>query len=953
MNGSTGTAMGRHSVAVLLSLLLFSGSALPAAAQSERLDPAIRALLEPQVLDAVRRNTRIGALIVAGDEPVQGALAVRRGAAGSEPVLGVFLRIRDAGVLDALRAAGAEIGAIVDDIVSARIPLDALERLGTLAGIERVEAARALRIEHDSSLKAIHVEEVRQLVDGEWQGATGRGAIVAIYDTGLDLQHEDFIDDAGSTRVLGLWDQVSSGTPPQGFTRGHYCSPDAIQQVIDTNGAAGCPQRDFHGHGTHVAGSAAGDGAGATAPDPHRYAGVAPDASLLIVNGGPGIFFEDLIIDGLTWLRTEALRLSRPAVANLSLGGQFGPHDGSRLYERMIDAISGPGFVVVIAAGNNGVNGNTTPPLTGRLIHARGVPTGTQAVEVDIDIPAYTPNSDACTGNFVHVSLWYEAADQLRIEVERPAGTRASAGRGELVTQTDANGRIRIDNGASGPNPENGDIEAAIALDGCGGSGVPQTGLWKLRVTPAQPGSGQPWDLWITSTAGPQPVGRTGFDNRFVIGSPGNARRAITVGAFVSRLCWPSQATAGQICYTQREEPGDLARFSSAGPTRDGRVKPEITAPGLGVMSALSRSTTTSAQRTAPDGVHSVREGTSMSTPHVTGAVAVLMQANPQLTPEDAIAAITATATADAFTIRTYDSAPGGTGADWWGAGKLNVRDALVGLSDGPPSTLSLEAVPAVPGADFLGRRGERLSLLRLDFQASGLESIDVLAIGFDVDGEDPGARLLLVRDANSDGVDTSDPIVGSVAAPLAGAQQRLVIEPDALRVSPFGAGRVFAVIEMSGRAPNGASFTARLVPETIRSIGVRSGARDRIEPGIVAVASGPVEATVLQPGELLAFSANPVRSDEVVLNFAEAPTLAAVYTVSGRRVIDLCRRVERGCGTPGDRGTSLVWDLTGEEGDKVAPGVYLVVFRVGSQTFREKLMVLRPGAVPDESESR
>src|SRR5262249_39563205 len=104
---------------------------------------------------------------------------------------------------------------------------------------------------------------------------------------------------------------------------------------------------------------------------------------------------------------------------------------------------------------------------------------------------------------------------------------------------------------------------------------------------------------------------RTGFDNRYVVGSPGNARTAITVGAFATRMCWPTATT--QTCFAQVEEIGDLARFSSAGPTRDGRFKPEITAPGMAVVSALSRNALTTSNRITPDSVHWANQGTSMA----------------------------------------------------------------------------------------------------------------------------------------------------------------------------------------------------------------------------------------------------------------------------------------------------------------------------------------------------
>lgn len=922
------------------------------AQQFRKLDPVLTELREPATLERIRQQLLLDPAEPPETQPLGGSLELTRAGPAAEPFIGIFLRVRDPAVLNRIRALGGSVGSVLDgSIATARVPLSALDELAADTGIEAVDAGRTLRVEHDESMEAIHVDEIRTLAGGEWTGATGKGAIVGVYDTGLDLRHEDFIDATGATRVLGLWDQTGQGTPPQGFAGGHYCSQDDIQLTIISSGTAGCPQRDFHGHGTHVAGSAAGDGSSSPSPDTFRWAGVAPGADLLIVNGGPGVFFETRIIDGLTWMRQEGLRLGKPIVVNLSLGGQFGPHDGTRLFEKAIDALSAPGFIVVISSGNNGVNGNTTPPVSGRLIHARGFATGMSTTEFTLNIPNYTPNPNSCSGNAVNISAWSEAVDQLRIEVMRPNGSSAAAQPGVLVTQENSAGRIRIDNASSGVNPENGDNEAQISIDGCGTSGVPEAGTWRIRVTPTVAGSGQPYDFWIYKVSGIPVSGGTGFDNRFVTGSPGNARRAVTAGAFVTRLCWPSIATAGQFCYTQREETGDIARFSGAGPTRDGRSKPEITAPGLGVISALSRDASATPQRVAPDGLHSIREGTSMAAPHVTGAIAVLFEVDPNLTPEDVKGLFATTSTGDAYTVRTYDVGPGGDPGNWWGYGKLNVRDALLAVSATTTSVLDLEAKAAAPSGRTLGAKGTRLVLLDLHFEARGSEAVDVTSIGFDVAGNDPGARLLLVRDNNNGLIDPGEQVVGSVDAVLTGGTARLVVYPTALRIQPSTDTPVLVALELSGAAPHGSFFEASFVPEELHSLGVRSGKPDVLDPAISAASSGEAEITLLEEDALLSFSANPVRTDEVIFNFSETPELAAVYTLTGRRVLDMCSR-GLACGNDGGA-TRFHWNLRNGEGERVAPAVYLIVFRVGDTVIREKLIVMTPGGDPDESEYR
>jgi subtilisin family serine protease len=921
------------------------------AQQTRRVEPILTELLRPASRAEVMGQALFDPLAAPETLPLGGALSLQRIDGSGPLMLGVFARVDGPAGITAIRQAGGAVGSVLGEYVSARIPVDAIDQLAAAPGVVSIEAARALRMDNDSGAHAIGADQLRTLVAGRWEGLTGQGAIVAVYDTGLDFQHEDFIDPDGRTRVLGLWDQTQSGAPPTGFTFGNYCSATSIQTAIDTNGASGCAQRDFHGHGTHVTGTAAGDGsAGSTDPEDYPYAGIAPGADLLIVNGGPGTFFEDRIIDGLTWLRQEGLRLGLPVVVNLSLGGQFGAHDGSRMYERMIDALSGPGFIVVVAAGNAGVNGNTTPVLGGALVHARGIPTGTQTTEFTFEIPPYTPNTDPCNGNRINMSLWYEASDSLTIEVSRPDATSTTQARGQAILDEGDGGRIIIDNGSGGVNAENGDVEAAITVNGCGVSGVPAVGTWRIRVTPTKAGSGMPFDLWIWLATGPQPEGRVGFDNRMVVGSPGNARRSITVGAFVTRLCWLSSASTNQICYTQREELGDLARFSAGGPTRDNRIKPDIVAPGLGVLSSQSGDASISAQRRTPDNEHAAREGTSMATPHVAGAIAVMLSESPSLTPEDVRAAIAASAASDAFTGRTYDILAGAMPSDWWGYGKLDVPAAVLALSDGGPATLLLQAEPALVTDATIGRQGARLSLLKLDFEAQGFESIDVTSVGFDVTGDDPDARVVLLRDNGNGIADEDDAEIGGRNVALTAASRRVVIQPAEMRVAPFTPLTVIVAVELSGSAPNGAGFEATLAPADLHTIGASTGELDRIQGGIAAVASGVAVSTVLQKGGLLSFSQNPVRTREVMFNFERPPTMAAVFTVTGRRVIDLCSGATLACGAAGGP-TATPWDLRNDEGTAVAPGVYLVIFSVAGQTFREKLMVLTPGSDPDPQE--
>src|SRR5690606_16779806 len=211
---------------------------------------------------------------------------------------------------------GAEIGSVHAGIATARVPLGGLPALLSAQELAVLEAARVATVSHDTSLRAIRVDGLRQWEGSDWTGRVGHGVIIGVYDTGLDYGHGDFRDAAGRTRLLGLWDQTATGAgrpPPEPFTYGEYCPPASLEDGT-------CGQQDLHGHGTHVAGTAAGNGLDVgTGGTPRQYAGVAPAADLLVVKGGDGTFSFDRILDGVRWLFAEAERLGRPIVVNLSL----------------------------------------------------------------------------------------------------------------------------------------------------------------------------------------------------------------------------------------------------------------------------------------------------------------------------------------------------------------------------------------------------------------------------------------------------------------------------------------------------------------------------------------------------------------------------------------------------------------------------------------------------------
>lgn len=496
-------------------------------------------------------------------------------------------------------------------------------------------------------------------------GATGQDVIVGVVDTGLDILHRDFrVDRTGDgfeegSRVLWLWDQTGVGAT--GFPYwwgdsvnepyyGRAFSRDELERAIAVGVA---PTWDTNGHGTHVAGIAAGDGSSSAT----GLRGVAPEADLVIVKT---TFYEDTVVDGVRFVFEAARALGKPAVVNLSLGGHSGSHDGNSLFERMLDAmLDRPGRAIVVAAGNEGE----------RRIH------------VGANIWSATTWHLEVERSTVGVQFWHSGTATLSATVRAPSGETVTVLPGSESWGSTASGSVWLDN-TSFPDPLTLSRYIYVVI----AEATPGS-TWAITLTPVL-GGGRV-DGWVVNPSAGQ--FREG-DSHYTISEPGNAERVITVGAYVTKTQWTSlagdQSAAGEL--------GALASFSSRGPTRDGRIKPDLSAPGAWIASALSRSATSPPRLTLPGGGYSMLQGTSMAAPHVTGAVALLFSRNPNLTWSEVKSALISGARTDA----QVGAAPSPS----WGAGKLDLPGAATRIGGVAPAerpTLFVTANPVSREAVF------------------------------------------------------------------------------------------------------------------------------------------------------------------------------------------------------------------------------------------------------------
>ncbi len=559
---------------------------------------------------------------------------------------------------EAVRAAGLHVNSVFSEFVTAQVTLNGLERAAGLSTVTYIDPGSKNFLQNDVSIPEIGAS----LLHGGLVNNVpykGQGTIVVVYDTGIDWKHLDFRNpsDPTKSRILAIWDQtltpVGSESSPAGFSYGVEYTKVQIDDEIDGTPTGFVRTVDINGHGSHVMGTAAGNGAALNG----KYAGVAPMADIIVVKGGDNSFGETRMIDGLTYAEQKAAAFGKPVVVNYSIGGQTGPHDGKRPYEvAMNNFVLTPGRVVVVSAGNEG-----DVPM-----HVSGFIDGGSTEVLTVTVPTYTPKSGTDNDQFT-LDIWFPGNPDVTATVTSPTPisfTRAAGETGDGPNATD--GTITLWNYLSSYNGQR-NVYANVHDKT---ASTPKAGTWTVSIT-NNSGSVIAYDGWLADrSVGSSTVTVTGGNVEKTVGMPGTSAGAITVGAYVTKWGWPVY-TGQYFAYTAADRTDNIAAFSSRGPTRDGRMKPDIAAPGQGTSSVLSSGvdTTGEAGSIHPGQKHWLLQGTSMAAPHVTGACALMLGAKSTLTASQIKTLIGSTANSDAFATGLPDNT--------WGYGKLDIVEAV------------------------------------------------------------------------------------------------------------------------------------------------------------------------------------------------------------------------------------------------------------------------------------
>ena len=559
----------------------------------------------------------------------------------------------------AVRLTGATVNSTYPGFVTAQVTAGQILALARLDDVSYIDEGSLNYPANDVSIP----ETGASLLQSGFLNNTpyrGAGAIVLVYDTGIDWKHKDFRSPADSTksRILSIWDQtltpISGESSPSGFGYGVEYTQAQINAELGLSPPGVVRERDINGHGTHVAGTATGNGLAQFG----KFTGMAPDADIIVVKGGNGSFGEAGMIDGLTYAQIRANALGKPVAVNWSIGGQVGPHDGTRAYETSINSfVSNPGRVVVVAAGNDGAN----------PIHIGGNAGATTSFT--FTVPSYTASAGSGTNQFFF-DLWLNSNTNVSVSASSPDGYTASAAYVLAGSSGDgsstADGVFTVYTIPSFTSDGAWNVQLWVRDDGVH---FPKAGTWTLTVT--NPGAAVRYDGWLAMrTVGSGTVALNGGDVNETVSMPATASGAITAAAYVTKWTWPVYSNL-QYLYTGTDRTSNIAQFSAIGPTRDGRQKPDLAAPGQGIASALSsfEDTTGLASIIYPGQKHILEQGTSQATPHITGASAIILGAFPTATAASIKSLFTGGAVADAFT----GSVPNVT----WGYGKLDALQSM------------------------------------------------------------------------------------------------------------------------------------------------------------------------------------------------------------------------------------------------------------------------------------